>query len=78
MTAIADYHVPAEKIIEARAVLIADELDRRGIKLRRVGRRTLEGPCPVCGGTNRFGVDTVDNVWTCRRCPPSTVCPTIY
>lgn len=51
----------------ARAVRIEDELVRRGIKLRRQGRELI-GPCPVCGGTDRFGVNTCKQVWNCRIC----------
>lgn len=26
------------------------------------------GACPKCGGENRFGINTKDNVWNCRGC----------
>jgi hypothetical protein len=52
----------------ARAVRVAHEIHRRGIKLRRQGRE-LVGPCPVCGGRDRFAVHTVKNTFVCRRCP---------
>ena len=29
------------------------------------------GPCPVCGGTDRFQVNVNDNVWLCRHCTES-------
>jgi hypothetical protein len=72
MTTAAKRRVPAHKIIGARTVPIADELERRSIiELRRVGKRNLEGACPICReGNDRFGVDTARNVWTCRKCPP--------
>lgn len=51
---------------EARAVSVADVLERRGISLRRAGAE-LVGPCPVCGGTDRFGVNLRRNIWCCRK-----------
>ncbi len=60
--------IDASTLTWARAVPIAHELHRRGIHLRRVGRE-LVGPCPVCGGTDRFAVHLVKQVWQCRRCP---------
>jgi DNA primase len=52
---------------QARAVRIEDEIVRRGIKLR--GRNgSLEGPCPVCGGTDRFAVNTKKPAFNCRGC----------
>ena len=47
--------VAADIIERARGVCIEDELDRRGIKVR--GRVERVGPCPVCGGNDRFGVN---------------------
>jgi hypothetical protein len=41
--------------------------DRRGVKLRKVGAERV-GPCPVCGGTDRFAVNTKERVWNCRGC----------
>jgi len=54
-------------IERARAVPIMDELTRRGIKLRRVGAEYV-GPCPKCGGTDRFSVNPKKLVWNCRGC----------
>jgi phage/plasmid primase-like uncharacterized protein len=34
---------------------------------RRRGRELI-GPCPVCGGTDRFGVNVLKSVWNCRGC----------
>jgi uncharacterized protein (DUF983 family) len=59
--------VSSDAIAAARAAAIVNELDRRGIKLRRVGRE-LVGPCPRCGGRDRFAVHLVKQVWQCRRC----------
>jgi hypothetical protein len=51
----------------ARAVRIEDVLARRGIKLNGT-KRWLEGPCPRCGGTDRFSVDTDRQLFNCRNC----------
>jgi putative DNA primase/helicase len=66
-------HLYTAAIARARAVPIADEILRRGIKLRRVGLE-LVGACPVCGDggkgsrSNRFAVHLRKNAWLCRRC----------
>jgi hypothetical protein len=51
---------------QARGVPIQDELARRNIKLR--GKVEREGPCPVCGGDDRFSINTAKGVWNCRGC----------
>jgi putative DNA primase/helicase len=56
----------ARLITQARAVPIERELERRGIRLR--GRVDRCGPCPVCGGTDRFSVNVKKQVWNCRGC----------
>jgi phage/plasmid primase-like uncharacterized protein len=48
-------------------VRIEDELARRGVKLKRVAGELI-GPCPVCGGTDRFAISIVKRVWNCRIC----------
>ena len=51
----------------ARSVRIEDEVTRRGIRLQ--GRGTdRAGPCPVCGGTDRFGVNIKKQMFYCRKC----------
>ena len=56
-------------IARGRAVRVVEELGRRGhlSRLKRVGTE-LAGPCPLCGGTDRFGVNPSRNVWNCRGC----------
>jgi Toprim domain/CHC2 zinc finger len=58
--------IPSDMIDRARAVRIEDETARRGIKL--VGKVDRCGPCPVCGGHDRFGVNTKKQLWNCRGC----------
>lgn len=36
--------------------------------LRRVGASEYAGPCPVCGGTDRFSVNSKKQLWNCRGC----------
>ena len=50
----------------ARSVPIAREVERRGIKLR--GRIERVGPCPRCGGVDRFAINVKKGVWNCRGC----------
>jgi hypothetical protein len=59
--------IAAADIERARAVPIEDEVARRGVKLRRVGTERT-GPCPICGGTDRFGVNVRKAIWNCRQC----------
>jgi len=54
-------------IDRARAVAVEDELARRGHHLKRQGQE-LVGPCPLCGGTDRFGVHLIRQMWNCRGC----------
>jgi hypothetical protein len=56
-------------IEQARRVPIEDELAARGIGLKRYGPE-FTGPCPQCGGTDRFAANTRKNIWRCRQCKP--------
>ena len=42
--------------------------ERFGTKLKRAGASEYVGPCPVCGGKDRFGVNIKKQVWNCRGC----------
>lgn len=50
---------------EARSASIEGEVLRRGLKLKRQGSE-LVGPCPACGGVDRFGVNPRKNIFNCR------------
>lgn len=52
---------------KARAVRIESELARRGVVLKGKPPE-LAGPCPVCGGTDRFGVNIKKQMFYCRKC----------
>jgi hypothetical protein len=56
----------ADHIAAARATLIESVVDQRGIKLR--GRIERVGPCPKCGGEDRFSINIKKQVWNCRGC----------
>ena len=50
----------------ARRTPIADVAAGRGLRLR--GGIERVGPCPDCGGRDRFGINTRKNVFGCRQC----------
>jgi hypothetical protein len=57
----------ASNLIErAISVRIEDEIERRGINL--VGRVDRCGPCPQCGGHDRFSINVRKQVFLCRAC----------
>jgi hypothetical protein len=57
----------------ARAVPIEQEISRRGIKLKRDSKTEFVGPCPHCGGDNRFSINTSKQVFHCRHCKPKDI-----
>lgn len=58
--------IRANAISAAQIVRIEDEISRRGIRLRGAVERV--GPCPVCGGSDRFAINIRKQIWNCRRC----------
>lgn len=46
---------------------VLERLDLSG--LTRIGREHV-GPCPACGGDDRFSVNDTKGVWRCRQCAP--------
>jgi putative DNA primase/helicase len=51
----------------ARSVSIECEIERRGIRLN--GSKIERcGPCPVCGGDDRFSINVKKGVFNCRGC----------
>ena len=58
--------IPSDLIERAGAVRIEDEIERRGIKL--VGWVDRCGPCPQCGGKDRFSINVRKQVFLCRGC----------
>jgi AAA domain/CHC2 zinc finger len=53
-------------IERARSVLIEDEIAHRRIGLK--GKVERVGPCPKCGGEDRFSINTAKQVFNCRVC----------
>ena len=51
--------IPADVIDHVRAFDIAAIASARGLKLK--GQLNLAGPCPRCGGDDRFGVNVRGN-----------------
>src|ERR1700722_19095268 len=50
---------------QARSVSVLEIAERHGAKLKRSGRELI-GPCPVCGGVDRFAIRLDKNIWNCR------------
>lgn len=56
------------RIAEAKARDMDGLIDQLQISgLARAGAERI-GPCPICGGTDRFGINTRKNQFLCRRC----------
>ena len=55
-----------EWVARAKAVPIEQVIKARGIKLN--GKTEKCGPCPKCGGEDRFSINTKKGVWNCRQC----------
>ncbi|HXZ16788.1 MAG TPA: primase-helicase zinc-binding domain-containing protein [Roseiarcus sp.] len=53
-------------ISEARAVDIVGVAERLGARLKRIGAAEFAGPCPVCGGHDRFSANVQKGAWNCR------------
>jgi phage/plasmid primase-like uncharacterized protein len=62
--------VPAESIDRARQVGILPTAQRFVI-LKHVAANEWAGPCPSCGGDDRFAVNTRKQVFNCRGCGAS-------
>src|SRR5262245_57872445 len=56
-------------IDRARLVKVEAVLAERGVLKSLKGRNgKLAGPCPICGGHDRFGVDLRRGLFNCRAC----------
>lgn len=56
------------RIAEAKAFDWDSLIDRLGlVGLKRLGRERT-GPCPGCGGNDRFSINTAKGVINCRKC----------
>ena len=61
--------ISADAVSRAKAITIEAEIAHRGIQLRGRGPETV-GPCPACGGTDRFSINKT--VYRLRRAPDGT------
>lgn len=57
-----------EAWMQKARVPIEREVARRGIKLKRQGNNELIGPCPKCGGDDRFSINIKKQLFNCRGC----------
>ena len=58
-----------DRVIEqAKAFDVATIARQHGVQLK--GRRHLAGPCPHCGGTDRFWIDAAKQIFNCHLCGP--------
>jgi phage/plasmid primase-like uncharacterized protein len=62
-----DYH-NRDLLERARTFDILAIAQRYGATLKRAGSHEFEGPCPVCGGRDRFSVNLKKQVFNCRGC----------
>ncbi|MCQ0986418.1 primase-helicase zinc-binding domain-containing protein [Jiella marina] len=52
---------------EARLVTVSEAADRLGVAgLKGISKSEEAGPCPVCGGTDRFAINRGRGAWNCR------------
>ncbi len=59
--------IPDEVIEKARALDVYLVANRYGFAARPSHSGEAIGPCPGCGGRDRFAVNTRKNVWSCRQ-----------
>jgi ribosomal protein L37AE/L43A len=57
-----------DDLVKARTTDLLATAQALGTRLKRTGAAEFEGPCPVCGGTDRFSINTHKKVWNCRGC----------
>jgi hypothetical protein len=62
-----DFDSDTRAVESARTAFIQTVVRDRGLGLKRHGRY-LAGPCPRCGGHDRFNVHLKKQSWYCRRC----------
>ena len=60
--------IPADTIGRAKSADILAVAHDLSARLKRVCAVEWIGPCPLCGGLDRFSVNTRKQVWNCRGC----------
>src|SRR5262249_45092215 len=64
--------VPILQVERARAVRVESALGPYFSKLKQIKNSPeYVGPCPRCGGDDRFSINTKKQAWHCRVCKPS-------
>lgn len=56
------------RLIEAKAIPMTEMVDRLGIARLKPMANELIGPCPLCGGRDRFGINLRTGAFLCRKC----------
>ena len=60
------YHDP--RLDQAKLIPMRDIADRLGIAGLRAQSGELVGPCPLCGGRDRFAINLQNTAFNCRKC----------
>jgi phage/plasmid primase-like uncharacterized protein len=60
--------IPSLDIERARETNILAVLERRGIAFKRASSTEWAGPCPRCGGVDRFSINSRKQIFNCRGC----------
>lgn len=60
--------IPSSTVEFVRGTPVTDIIYAHGVDLRRQGFHEFAGPCPHCGGDDRFAINSQKNVWNCRGC----------
>lgn len=56
------------RLADAKAIPIREVVDRLDIVGLRPAGRELSGPCPLCGGRDRFNINLATHAFLCRQC----------
>ena len=65
----AHQHTEDPRLELAQSRPITELVERLGIAgLKKLSTTEICGPCPRCGGQDRFSINTSRGVWNCRRC----------
>lgn len=56
------------RLIEAKAIPMAEVIARLGIAGLRAAGDERVGPCPLCGGRDRFAINLRTRAFLCRKC----------
>jgi hypothetical protein len=60
-----------DRLEEARAMSMLEVADRLAIGKLRIAGDERVGPCPLCGGDDRFSISLSKKIFRCRKCNPS-------